>query len=57
MSEINATAILVPKPEKFEEVSTLVAEVIKQVEEHEPDTLLYYAFPIKDKNEIVIVER
>ncbi|KAI2675885.1 hypothetical protein CBS147355_6066 [Penicillium roqueforti] len=57
MSEINATAILVPKPEKFEEVSTLVAEVIKQVEEHEPDTLLYYAFSIKDKNEIVIVER
>jgi quinol monooxygenase YgiN len=38
-------------------VATLVSEVIKQVQEHEPGTLLYYAFQIKDKNEIVIVER
>ncbi|KAJ5830929.1 uncharacterized protein N7525_009182 [Penicillium rubens] len=57
MSEINVTAVFTPKPEKFEEVSTLVTEVIKQVQEHEPDTLLYYAYEIKDKNEIVIVER
>ncbi|CRL20182.1 unnamed protein product [Penicillium camemberti] len=57
MSEINVTAVFVPKPEKFEEVSTLVTDVIKQVQEHEPDTLVYYAFGIKDKNEIVIVER
>ncbi|KAJ5864423.1 uncharacterized protein N7529_006339 [Penicillium soppii] len=57
MSEINVTAVLTPKPEKFEEVATLVSEVIKQVQEHEPGTLLYYAFQIKDKNEIVIVER
>jgi quinol monooxygenase YgiN len=39
------------------QVATLVTEVIKQVQEHEPDTLLYYAFQIKDKDEIVIVER
>ncbi|OQE37310.1 hypothetical protein PENCOP_c010G05829 [Penicillium coprophilum] len=57
MSEINVTAVLSPKPEKFEEVATLVTEVVKQVHEHEPDTLLYYAFHIKEKNEIVIVER
>ncbi|KAJ5971027.1 uncharacterized protein N7479_000945 [Penicillium vulpinum] len=57
MSEINVTAVFFPKPEKFEEVATLVTEVIKQVQEHEPDTLLYYAFKIKEKNEIVIVER
>ncbi|KAJ6178454.1 hypothetical protein N7519_008915 [Penicillium mononematosum] len=57
MSEINVTAVFTPKPEKFEEVSTLVTEVIKRVQEHEPDTLLYYAYEIKDKNEIVIVER
>ncbi|CAI7564117.1 unnamed protein product [Penicillium palitans] len=57
MSEINVTAVFVPRPEKFEEVSTLVTDVIKQVQEHEPDTLVYYAFGIKDKNEIVIVER
>ncbi|OQE78483.1 hypothetical protein PENNAL_c0056G00859 [Penicillium nalgiovense] len=56
MSEINVTAVFVPKPEKFEEVAALVTEVIKQVQEHEPDTLLYYAYEIKDKNEIVIVE-
>ncbi|KAJ5592901.1 hypothetical protein N7537_009805 [Penicillium hordei] len=57
MSEINVTAVFIPKPEKFEEVATLVTDVIKQVQEHEPDTLVYYAFEIKDKNEIVIVER
>ncbi|KAJ5395510.1 uncharacterized protein N7487_009813 [Penicillium crustosum] len=57
MSEINATAVFIPKPGKFEEVATLVTDVIKQVQEHEPDTLVYYAFEIKDKNEIVIVER
>ncbi|KAJ5357990.1 hypothetical protein N7541_005148 [Penicillium brevicompactum] len=57
MAEINVAAVLTPKPGKFEEVSTLVSEVIKQVQEHEPDTLLYYAFQLKDKNEIVIVER
>lgn len=39
------------------QVATLVSEVVKQVQEHEPDTLLYYAFSVKDKNEIVIVER
>lgn len=39
------------------QVATLVTDVIKQVQEHEPDTLVYYAFEIKDKNEIVIVER
>ncbi|KAJ5463487.1 hypothetical protein N7475_008431 [Penicillium sp. IBT 31633x] len=57
MSEINVAAVLSPKPEKFDEVATLVSEVVKQVQEHEPDTLLYYAFSVKDKNEIVIVER
>ncbi|KAJ5425626.1 hypothetical protein N7465_000696 [Penicillium sp. CMV-2018d] len=57
MSEINVTAVFIPKPGKFEEVATLVTDVIKQVQEHETDTLVYYAFEIKDKNEIVIVER
>lgn len=37
------------------QVAALVTEVTKQVQEHEPDTLLYYAFP--DKTEIIIVER
>ncbi|KAJ5531068.1 hypothetical protein N7527_004461 [Penicillium freii] len=57
MSETNVTAVFTPKPGKFEEVATLVTDVIKQVQEHETDTLVYYAFEIKDKNEIVIVER
>lgn len=37
------------------QVAALVTEVTKQVQEHEPDTLLYYAF--QDKKEIIIVER
>ncbi|KAJ5555578.1 hypothetical protein N7535_008013 [Penicillium sp. DV-2018c] len=57
MSEINVTAVFTVKPGKFDEVATLVTEVIKDVQEHEPDTLIYYAFELKDKNEIVIVER
>ncbi|KAJ5288555.1 hypothetical protein N7478_001585 [Penicillium angulare] len=55
--ELNVAAVLHPKPEKFEEVATLVTEVVKNVQEHEPDTLLYYAFHVKEKNEIVIIER
>ncbi|KAJ5780979.1 hypothetical protein N7457_006139 [Penicillium paradoxum] len=57
MSEINVTAVFSVKPEKFEELATLVTELTKQVQEHEPDTLLYYAFELKKKNEIVVVER
>lgn len=75
--ELNVAAVLHPKPEKFQEVSSrqllsfipafgdcslsqvaaLVTEVVKKVKEHEPDTLLYYAFQVKEKNEIVIIER
>ncbi|KAJ5377746.1 uncharacterized protein N7496_005155 [Penicillium cataractarum] len=57
MSEINVAAVLYPKPEKFEEVAALVTEVVKKVQEHEPDTLVYYAIKVQDKNEIVIIER
>jgi hypothetical protein len=38
-------------------VAALVSAVTKQVQEHEPDTLLYYAFQIEKTNEIVVVER
>ncbi|KAJ5198310.1 uncharacterized protein N7498_007427 [Penicillium cinerascens] len=55
MSELNVAAVLTPKPENFDEVAALVTGVTKQVQEHEPDTLLYYAF--QDKKEIIIVER
>ncbi|KAJ5538052.1 hypothetical protein N7494_007531 [Penicillium frequentans] len=55
--ELNVAAVLHPKPEKFQEVAALVTEVVKKVKEHEPDTLLYYAFQVKEKNEIVIIER
>ncbi|KAJ5668029.1 uncharacterized protein N7477_006599 [Penicillium maclennaniae] len=55
MSELNVAAVLTPKPEKFDEVAALVTEVTKQVQENEPNTLLYYAF--QDKTEIIIVER
>ncbi|KAJ6117577.1 hypothetical protein N7512_007302 [Penicillium capsulatum] len=45
--EINVVAVLYPKPDKFDE----------KVQAHEPDTLLYYSFRVKDKREIVMVER
>ncbi|KAJ5886445.1 Ras-related C3 botulinum toxin substrate 1 [Penicillium subrubescens] len=57
MSEINVAASLYPKPEKFDEVAALVAEVVKKVQENEPGTLIYYAIKVQDKNEIVIIER
>ncbi|KAJ5930661.1 hypothetical protein N7454_004688 [Penicillium verhagenii] len=55
--ELNVAAVLHPKPENFKELAALVTEVIKKVQEHEPDTLLYYAFAVQEKNEIVIIER
>ncbi|KAJ5110919.1 hypothetical protein N7532_001454 [Penicillium argentinense] len=57
MSEINVTAIIYPKPDKVDEVTALITEVTKKVQENEPDTLLYYAFRVQGKDEIVIVER
>ncbi|KAL5358212.1 hypothetical protein BJX96DRAFT_173237 [Aspergillus floccosus] len=44
--EVNVVAIMYPKPGKHDEVQA-----------HEPDTLIYYAFSIKDGNEIMVVER
>lgn len=38
-------------------MASLVTDVVKKVQEHEPNTLLYYAFHVKEKNEIVIIER
>ncbi|KAJ5726391.1 uncharacterized protein N7483_007748 [Penicillium malachiteum] len=57
MSEINVVAVLHPKPEKLKEVTALVTDIVKKVQENEPDTLLYYAFHVPETNEIVIVER
>lgn len=38
-------------------VASLIAEVTANVQDHEPDTLLYYAIKVQNKNEIVIVEK
>ena len=38
-------------------MAALVSAVTKQVQEHEPDTLLYYAFQIEKTNEIVVVDQ
>ncbi|KAJ5152962.1 uncharacterized protein N7482_009440 [Penicillium canariense] len=57
MPEINVAAVLYPKPEKFDELAALITELTKKVQEHEPDTLVYYAIKVHDKNEIVIIER
>lgn len=39
------------------QVVALLAEVTKKVQEHEPGTLIYYAFQPQGKKEIVVVER
>ncbi|PTB34913.1 uncharacterized protein TrAFT101_009441 [Trichoderma asperellum] len=57
MSEINVAAVLYPKPEKFDELAALIAEVTTNVQANEPDTLVYYAIRVQKKNEIVIIER
>ncbi|KAJ5469546.1 Ras-related C3 botulinum toxin substrate 1 [Penicillium diatomitis] len=57
MSEINVAAVLTPKSEKFEEAAALITEVIQKVQANEPGTLLYTAFQVSGKKEIVIVER
>ncbi|CAL5866521.1 uncharacterized protein PFLUO_LOCUS730 [Penicillium psychrofluorescens] len=57
MSAVNVSAVLFPKADKVDEVIALVTEVVRKVQENEPDTLLYYAFRVQDKNEIVVVER
>ena len=35
----------------------LVTEVTQKVQANEPDTLIYYAFRVQGKDEIVVVER
>lgn len=39
------------------QAAALITEVIQKVQEHEPGTLIYYAFQVQGKKEIVIVER
>ncbi|EAU30931.1 predicted protein [Aspergillus terreus NIH2624] len=55
--EVNVVAIMYPKPGKHDELSSHLSELTRQVQAHEPDTLIYYAFSIKDGNEIMVVER
>lgn len=38
-------------------MAALLADVTKKVQEHEPGTLIYYAFQPQGKSEIVVVER
>ncbi|KAF4768727.1 hypothetical protein N7455_012253 [Penicillium solitum] len=58
MSEvINQIAILTAKPEKLDELVAELANVTRNVQEHEPETTIYYAYSIADKNEVIVVER
>ncbi|OQD65172.1 hypothetical protein PENPOL_c006G05195 [Penicillium polonicum] len=58
MSEvINQIAIITAKPEKLDELVSEVAKVTQNVQEHEPETTVYYAYSIADKNEVIVVER
>lgn len=34
-----------------------LASVTRNVQEHEPETTIYYAYSIADKNEVIVVER
>ncbi|OJJ67766.1 hypothetical protein ASPBRDRAFT_47799 [Aspergillus brasiliensis CBS 101740] len=54
---INQVAILSPKPERREELVAQLASITRQVQENEPETLVYYAFFTVHTNEIIIVER
>ncbi|KAF9888416.1 hypothetical protein FE257_008694 [Aspergillus nanangensis] len=55
--EVNVVAIMYPKPGKHDELAAHLSELTRQVQIHEPDTLIYYAFSIKDGDEIMVVER
>lgn len=55
--EVNVVAIMYPKAGKHDELAAHIAELTRQVHAHEPDTLIYYSFSIKDGNEIMVVER
>lgn len=41
----------------MEQLAAHIAELTRQVQAHEPDTLIYYSFSIKEGNEIMVVER
>ncbi|KGO64630.1 Dimeric alpha-beta barrel [Penicillium italicum] len=58
MSEvINQVAVLTAKPEGFDELVAEIANITRNVQEHEPETTVYYAYSIAQTNEIVVVER
>ncbi|KAJ5505675.1 hypothetical protein LT330_001681 [Penicillium expansum] len=58
MSEvINQVAILTAKPEAFDELVAELANITRNVQEHEPEAIVYYAYSIPQANEVVVVER
>ncbi|KAG0159911.1 Dimeric alpha-beta barrel [Penicillium digitatum] len=57
MSVINQIAILTAKPEALDELVAELANITRNVHEHEPETLVYYAYSIAQTNEVIVVER
>ncbi|PLB52360.1 hypothetical protein P170DRAFT_462325 [Aspergillus steynii IBT 23096] len=55
--EVNVVAIMYPKAGKHDELASHLAELSRQVQANEPDTLIYYAFSINNGSEIMVVER
>ncbi|KAA8645652.1 hypothetical protein EYZ11_002460 [Aspergillus tanneri] len=55
--EVNVIATMYPKPGKHKELASHLAELSRQVQANEPDTLIYYAFSVNNGNEIMVVER
>ncbi|GAB1192958.1 hypothetical protein BDV32DRAFT_6872 [Aspergillus pseudonomiae] len=54
---INQIAILTPKEGKFDELAAELANITRNVQENEPETLVYYAYADAKKEEIIVVER
>ncbi|KAI9927989.1 hypothetical protein AWENTII_012347 [Aspergillus wentii] len=54
---INLVATLSPQPDKAEELSFHLAQLTREVNANEPNTLIYHSFHNKAKNEFVVVEK
>ncbi|PLB48798.1 hypothetical protein P170DRAFT_425808 [Aspergillus steynii IBT 23096] len=54
---IHNIVILVPQDDKIGDLIEAFSKLSQYVQEHEPETLLYYAVQPKDRNQLVIVEK
>ncbi|KAJ9202995.1 hypothetical protein DTO166G4_7665 [Paecilomyces variotii] len=55
--EIHIVATFYPKPGKADELIAIGKECAEKVHATEPDTLIYYALKVQDKDEVIFVEK